>query len=230
MLDKINNVCMWLSDVIIVISMGLIILYGVKHFFKKGKAFYARLITLGMGCYATGTLYHLCQTVTSDDVAEGFTATYLGKMGFFLFLFTANYGQMDGLLDDGNVRFKKSRYIALAAPIAAALLFIPCLIVEMPFYTKLSFALIWICAIFSLYYNFKHAIIDDCGFGFVKAIRPYNASAVALTFIELVQLVLWSYYDIDAGFILIAITSTLFSIMAVITIINLKRGIEAWTI
>ena len=230
MLDKINNVCMWLSDVIILISMIFIILYGVKHFFKKGKAFYARLITLGMACYAMGTLYHLCQTLTADDVTEGFTSSYLGKMGFFLFLFTANYGQMDSLLDDGHICFKKSRYIAIIAPIVAGLLFIPCLVVEMPLSTKISFGLVWVCAILSAYYNLKHTIIDDCGFGFAKGIRPYNACAVALTFIEFVQLVIWSNYDIDGGFILIAITSTLFSVMAIITMINLKRGIEAWTI
>ena len=230
MLDKLNHICMWLSDVIILIAMVSIILYGVKYFFKKGKAFYARLITLGMGCYTMGTLYHLCQTLTLDEVTEGFTSSYLGKMGFFLFLFTANFGQMDTLLDDGNQCFKQSRYVAIIAPASAALLYVPCLIAEMPFYTKLSFALVWICAMLSLYYNLKHAIIDDCGFGFAKAIRPYNSCAVVLTFIELIQLVLWSYYDIDGGFILIAITSVLFSIMAVITMINLKRGIEAWTI
>ena len=230
MFEKINQVCMWLSDVIILIAMIFIILYGVKHFFQKGKAFYARLIILGMGCYTMGTLYHLCQTLTFDEVTEGFTSTYLGKMGFFLFLFTANYGQMDSLLDDGHPRFKKSRYTAIAAPIAAGILFIPCLFANAPFYTKLSFALVWICAIFSVYFNFKHTVIDDCGFGFAKAIRKYNACAVALTFIELIQLVFWNYYEIDGGFIWIAITSTIFSVMAIITIINLKRGIDAWTI
>lgn len=230
MIDKINHICMWLSDVIILISLISLILFGVKHFFKKGKAFYARLVTLAMACYAMGTLYHLCQTFTSDEVVEGFTSSYLGKMGFFLFLYTANYGQINSLLDDGHPRFKKSRYIAFVAPVVAALLFIPCLIADMPVYTTLSFALVWACAMLSVYYNLKHAVIDDCGFGFAKAIRPYNACAVALTFIELVQLLFWVYYDIEGGFIWITITSILFSIMAIVTMINLKRGIEAWTI
>ena len=230
MIEKINDICMWLSDLIILVSMISLILYGVKHFFKKGKAFYARLVTLGVGCYTMGTMYHLCQTLTSDHVAEGFTSTHLGKMGFFLFLFTANYGQMDSLLDDGNPRFKKSRYIALIAPIVSVLLFVPCLMVDMPVVTKIAFGLVWICATLSVYYNLKHSIIDDCGFGFAKAIRPYNASAVVLTFVELVQLLLWSVYDIDYGFIYIAISSLVFSIVAIITMINLKKGVEAWTI
>ena len=230
MIDKINHICMWLSDVIILISLISLILFGIKHFFKKGKAFYARLVTLAMACYAMGTLYHLCQTLTSDKVVEGFTSSYLGKMGFFLFLYTANYGQINSLLDDGNPRFKKSRYIAVSAPIVAGLLFIPCLVADMPVYTTFSFALVWVCAMLSVYYNLKHAVIDDCGFGFAKAIRPYNASAVVLTFIELIQLLFWVYYDIDGGFIYITITSILFSIMSIVTMINLKRGIEAWTI
>jgi hypothetical protein len=100
----------------------------------------------------------------------------------------------------------------------------------MPISTKVAFALVWMCALMSSYYNLKHAIIDDCGFGFAKAIRPYNISAVVLTFIELPQLVLWAYYDIDYGFIMIAGTSLLFCIGAVIMMINLKKGVEAWTI
>lgn len=230
MMDELNQISMWLSDVIILVTTITLFIYGIKHFFKKGRAFYPCFITLGVGCYAMGTLYHLCQTLTVDEISEGFTATYLGKMGFFLFLFTANYGQMDGLLDDGNECFKKSRQIALVAPIVAGLLYIPCLVVEMPITTKITFGLVWICALSSVYYNLKHAVIDDCGFGFAKAIRPYNAWAVALTFIELVQLVLWAYYDIEGGFILIAITSIIFSVALVMTVINLKRGIEAWTI
>ena len=80
---------------------------------------------MAFGCYAMGSLYHLCQSITTDEVAEGFTAAYLGRIGFFLFLFTANFGQMDALLDDRTTALKKFSYIALLAPVAAPPLFAP---------------------------------------------------------------------------------------------------------
>lgn len=73
-----------------------------------------------MGCYAMGSFYHLCQTITTEEIVDGFTAVYLGRIGFFPFLFTANFGQIDGLLDDRTPMMKKYRYIAFLAPVADA--------------------------------------------------------------------------------------------------------------
>lgn len=227
-----NNemLCMYLADSIALISTTAAFIYGVKNFFKKGKAFYLQIVTMAMGCYAMGSFYHLCQSLTFEDVIEGFTAAYLGKIGFFLFLFTANFGQMDGLLDDRTAQMKKSRYIAFLAPLTVILLYIPCVVTEMPLSTKITFGLVWISALFSSYFNFKHAIIKDLGYGFVNAIRPYNISALVITFLELLLLVMWSNYDIKFMFLAIALTSGAFGIMCVVTMVLLKKGVEAWKI
>lgn len=185
---------------------------------------------MAMGCYAMGSFYHLCQSITTGDLADGFTAAYLGRIGFFLFLFTANYGQMDGLLDDRTPSLKKFRYIALIAPVTAALLYLPCFFAEMLYSTKISLSFLWMAAIFSSYFNFKHAIISDLGFGFVKAIRPYNICALILTFLELILQVLWAYYVDDYILIVIMFVTVIFSAMSILTIVTLKRGVEAWKI
>ena len=227
MLDK---VCFYVADIVpFLASLGAFI-YGVKHFFKKGKAYYLQIVTMAFGCYAMGSFYYLCQSITAEEVPEGFTAAYLGRIGFFLFLFTANFGQMDGLVDDRTPALKKFSYIALLAPVAATLLYLPCLIADMHYSTKISLAFIWISAIFSSYFNFKHAIISDLGYGFVKAIRPYNICALILTFTELVLQVLWVHYDINYGFVIIAFVSAIFSVMCAVTMVALKRGVEAWKI
>ena len=100
----------------------------------------------------------------------------------------------------------------------------------MHYSTKISLAFIWISAIFSSYFNFKHAIISDLGYGFVKAIRPYNICALILTFTELVLQVLWVHYDINYGFVIIAFVSAIFSVMCAVTMVALKRGVEAWKV
>ena len=112
--------CLWAADILPLLATLGTFIYGVKNFFKKGKAFYLQIVTMAMGCYAMGSFYHLCQSITTGDLADGFTAAYLGRIGFFLFLFTANYGQMDGLLDDRPPSLKKFRYIALIAPVTVA--------------------------------------------------------------------------------------------------------------
>ena len=225
-----DEICFWAADIIPLLACLVTFIYGVKNFFKKGKAYYLQIVTMAFGCYALGSFYHLCQTITTEEVAEGFTAAYLGRIGFFLFLFTANFGQMDGLLDEKTQPFKKFRYIALIAPVVAVLLYLLCLLTDMHYSTKISLAFIWISAIFSSYYNFKHAIISDLGYGFAKAIRPYNICALILTFTELILQVLWCNYDIDYGMIIIAFVSVVFSVMCPVTIIALKRGVEAWKV
>ena len=229
-MTTLKDVCIFVADIAPLLTCLGTFIYGVKHFFKKGKAYYLQIVTMGMGCYAMGSFYHLCQSITTGDIADGFTAAYLGRIGFFLFLFTANFGQMDGLLDDRTPSLKKYRYIALIAPATAALMYLPCAFADMPYSTKISLSFLWIAAIFSSYFNFKHAIISDLGFGFVKAIRPYNICALILTFTELLLQVLWAYYDSAYILIAIMIVTVVFSVMSVVTMIALKRGVEAWKI
>ena len=229
-MDILNEICFWIAETVPLLATVTTFIYGVSRFFKKGKAFYLQIVTMAIGCYAMGSLYHLCQSIATEEVTDGFIAAYLGRIGFFLFLFTANFGQMDGLLDDRTPLMKKYRYIALAAPLAVALLYIPCALTDMPMSTKISLVPLWIAAMFSSYFNFKHSIISDLGYGFVKAIRPYNICALMLTFTEITLQVLWANYDLKFGLVAIAAVSILFSVMSVVTVVALKRGVEAWKI
>ncbi|MBR4874066.1 MAG: hypothetical protein IKV00_09540, partial [Clostridia bacterium] len=172
-------------------------------------------------------IYHLCQTLTTETVLEGFTPAYLGRIGFFLFLITASYGQMDRIVDDGSAKIRPTRYIALAAPVAAALLFVPnALIDDLPLATKVSVLLVWLPGVVSVYYNLKHAIIPDCDFGFIKAIKPYNILAVCLGFAELLCLTAWDYlYNVP-----LVLSTVVFAVLCVAMMIIARKGAEKWTI
>ena len=81
---------------------------------------------------------------------------------------------MDRIVDDGSKKFRPARFIALIAPLCAILLYLPNgLMEDLPLATKIAALLVWIPAIFSVYYNLKHAIIPNFDFGFIKAIKPY---------------------------------------------------------
>ena len=220
-------ICMWIAEIVPLLATLFSFTYGLIKFFKRGKPLFLQSITMAMGCHALGSIYHLCQTLTTETVLEGFTPAYLGRIGFFLFFITASYGHMDRIVDDRTEKMRPSKYIALIAPIAAALLFLPnALMEDLPFKTKITVSLVWVPAMVSVYFNLKHAIIPDCDYGFIKAIKPYNFCAVCLGFAELLCLTAWNYlYNTQ-----LVITSILFAVICVVTIITAKIGAEKWKI
>lgn len=226
-MEDIDLICLWIAELVPLCATLFSFIYGINKFFKKGKPLFLQSITMAMGSHALGSIYHLCQTLTNETVLEGFTPAYLGRIGFFLFLIAASYGQMDRIVDDGSKEIRPTRYIALLAPFAAILLYLPNGFMEdLPTATKISALLVWLPATVSVYYNLKHAIIPDLDFGFIKAIKPYNIVAVCLGFAELLCLTAWDYlYNAP-----LVITSLLFAGLCVTMMLVAKKGAERWTI
>lgn len=226
-MELCEMICILIADLVPFFSALISFIYGIKHFFKKGKALYLQSITMAMGCYSLGCLYHICQTLVSFTIVEGFTPAYLGHIGFFLFFITASYGQMDRIVDDGSRAMLPSRYIAAIAPLGAILLYIPnALIDDVSFSTKITYLCVWIPAAVSMYFNLKHAIIPDMDFGFIKAIKPYNILAVCLGFSELVYLTAWNFFYPFP----MAISALIFGALFPISIMEAKKGAEKWII
>ena len=224
---NLETICVVIAETVPLFATLFSLIYGLKHFFKKGKPLFLQTITMAMASHALGSIYHLCQTLTSDTLIEGFTPAYLGRIGFFLFIITASYGQMDRIVDDGSAKMKPSRYIALLAPICAVLLYIPNYIIEVVrIQKKIVYALVWIPAVVAVYFNLKHAIIPNMDFGFIKAIKPYNVLILCLSFSELACLTAWDYYEI----VPLAISSVVFGGLCISTMIAAKKGAEKWTI
>ena len=226
-MEKTEMICMWIAELLPLSATIFSFIFGLNRFFKRGKPLFLQSITMAMACHSLGTIYHLCLILTSETVFDGFTPAYLGRIGFFLFFIAASYGQMDRIIDDGTPAIRPSRYFALVAPVCAMLLYIPnACIVGLPIATKISALLVWIPALFSVYFNLKHAIIPDCDFGFVKAIKPYNLLAVGLGFAELLCLTAWNYNHSVS----MVITSVIFSALCIAIMIAAKKGAEKWTI
>lgn len=225
-MNHINTISLWIAELVPLIATLFSLIYGLVHFFKKGKPLFLQSLTMAMACYFLSVSYHLCQTFTSEIIMEGFTPAYLGRIGFFMFFITASYGQLDRIVDDRSPKMRRARLIAFIAPICAALLYIPNYMADSPISTKISYALIWLPATASVYFNLKHAIIPDFDFGFIKAIKPYNVFVLCLSFSELLCLTAWDYFDS----IWVAIMSSVFGILCVCTMISAKGGVEKWTI
>jgi hypothetical protein len=133
---------------------------------------------------------------------------------------------MDGIMDDGSPQIKKCRYIAFLGPAAAIILWIPNMFSDAPLATKIVYSILWIPAIFSSYFNLKHAIIPDMGFGFVKAIRPFNISAFSFTVLQLFHLTLWNFCD----WIPLLISGILFGSSCIVMIVMADKGVKKWAL
>ena len=226
-MEGADLICMWIAELVPLCATLFSFIYGIIHFFKKGKPLFLQSITMAMGSHALGSIYHVCQTLTTETVIEGFTPAYLGRIGFFLFFIAASYGQMDRIVDDGSKKLRPARFIALLAPLCAILLYLPNgLMEDLSLATKIAVLLVWLPAIFSVYYNLKHAIIPNFDFGFIKAIKPYNILAVCLGFAELLCLTAWDYlYNTQ-----LVISTIIFAVLCVALMIAAKKGAERWTI
>lgn len=226
-MEGIDLICMWIAELVPLCATLFSFVYGIINFFKKGKPLFLQSITMAMGSHALGSIYHVCQTLTTEMVIDGFTPAYLGRIGFFLFFLVASYGQMDRIVDDGSKKLRPARFVALLAPLGAILLYLPNgLMEDLPVATKIAVLLVWLPAIFSVYYNLKHAIIPNFDFGFIKAIKLYNILAVCLGFAEMLCLTAWDYlYNTQ-----LVISSVVFAGLCVALMIAAKKGAERWTI
>ena len=157
--------------------------YGEIRFSRAGKnMLYAQMITLSMLCITLGRLYNIIRLATDDSITGSFQLGFLGTLGSLLFFFSANFGAVDSLVDDGSKIMKKYRLIALAAPAAAIVLYV-CLFLlgDVTLLWRVQGAVLTLLVIPASYYSLKHLIIPDVEFGIVKCLRPYNLMVLIYT-------------------------------------------------
>jgi hypothetical protein len=228
-MNKMDMIFIMIAELVPLAATLFCLVYGLKHFFKKGKPLSMQSVTMAMASHALGSIYHLCQTLTSEAHMhiDGFTPAYLGHIGFFLFILTASYGQLDKIVDDDSKKMRPARLCALIAPVCVFLLYSPIAYIEdVPKSTQIVYLFVWIPAMFSVYFNLKHAIIPDFDFGFIRAIKPFNWFVLLLSFSELLCLTAWMYdYPIP-----MAVSAIVFAVLCIGTMVSAKKGVEKWTI
>ena len=97
---------------------------------------------------------------------------------------------------------------------------------DVPKSTQIVYLFVWIPAMFSVYFNLKHAIIPEFDFGFIRAIKPFNWFVLLLSFSELLCLTAWMYdYPIP-----MAVSAIVFAVLCIGTMVSAKKGVEKWTI
>lgn len=217
----------WISSGLpLLCSVVALVLY--KGMWLNGKkALFPKLVSLGVACVALGSLSDVTYLLVRNTQTNGFYIGFLGIIGCFLFLLSANYGQLDRLFDDSSKSFFKYRFIALLAPLSIVAIFIPVFFApNLPVAMRVFAFVGWLPVICASYYNLKHAVLPDCGFVFVKAVRAYNIAAVVLELFYTVYIVM-RVYQLTVG---VLISSVVISASLVILLHLAKKGVSKWTI
>ena len=214
-----------MSFIVFVLSM-IGYAYGTHFFLVKRKALYTQMITAAVGCFMFSSLFEFLFLLAHKQAIVGFHVGMIGVIGGFFFFFTANYGQMDGLVDDRSNKFLKTRLIALIDPIVIIALYVVFFILVKNTELRVVIGIVAMFIATSGYYNFKHIIIYDVELGIVDQIRLYNVLAsvsgvlAMLRYIGQYAKINWLYY---ASSIAVAI------VIMLITPV-LKKGVMRWTI
>ena len=200
--------------------------YGFIKFFKPKKAGYAQMITLAVGSVAFGRLYQVVRLLTGGEIVDRFQLGILGIIGSLLFLFSANFGLMDSIVDDGSKQFLKYRFIPLAAPaVCAALYFIFICFADVSGFAKITGAFITIFVMLASYYHLKHLIIPDVDFGIINCLKAYNLLALLYSFFCVAEMI-----AVSRGLeIITAIVGVIMGGLLIATVFSVERGIKKWT-
>jgi len=201
-------------------------IYGLVRFFGKESPLYSKMIVFGIGCAMLGRLFETLQFFTLGELQGGFHVGMLGILGSFLFFFAANYGQMDALVDDKSVKFRKYRLIALLGPLTTAALFVISVLLSGVGKNTVYNTLLAFTVINASYFHLKHLIIPDVEGGIVRSIRAYNLMALIYALLCMAEMILWA---VPGAFVFRVLVYSCLCVSFVVFIPVLARGISKWS-
>ena len=162
----------------------------------------------------------------NGELGSGFNVGMLGIIGSFLFFFSANYGQMDSIVDDGSVKYRKTRIISFAAPLVVVAIW--CVIAAT---RGIDESTVWVgvemlFVALASYYHLKHLIIDDVSFGLIRSIRSYNLLSLVYALLCMSEGLVECF---NLPTVCIVIVYILECIVLLVFVPVLERGVKKWT-
>ena len=220
------NYFLLFSNLAMFICMAISFTYGVIRFFKKGKALYLQMIVGGLGCMMLGRAFQFITLLTRGALPRGFHVGLLGIVGGFVFFLSANYGQMDKLLDDGAKENRKYRLLALLAPLLMAGICALLFLFDVGTESLIVYGAMIAIMMLASYFNLKHFIFPDVEFGIIRSIRGYNLIALLLAILSAGEIILL----IHGEQIPLLILYVAICVVSVAIVPVLEKGVKKWTI
>lgn len=205
-------------------------IYGLLAVFKKQSPLYFKLLFLGVGCFLLQDLYYLVDYVCTGSISMDFSFASFGAGGCYAFMFSANYGIFDGIMDDGLESALKARKLGFIAPIILALIVCYSGYVWLTNGGAVSASVLLLIsklpAFPASYYHLKHLIIKDESNYMLTFLRPCNIMALCVILIDFLYEGMNSCGYHTAAFI----TNLLLPISLFGMMVAANRGCKKWMI
>ena len=219
------NWYLWANIITAVGALGGFI-YGAVLFFRPKRAVYFQMITFAVGCMAFGRIYQVIRMLTVHDITSQFHLGVLGVVGSLIFLFSANYGAMDGLADDGSAEFRKYRIIPLSVlALVLAVYFVFFLFTDQPLLVKIMAGVISINVMHAAYFNLKHFIFPDVEYGVIRCLKAYNLLALIFELLCVAEMLTMSR-DLQ---VLTFVIGILMGVVLPMMVVAVDRGGKKWS-
>lgn len=151
---------------------------GARLFFKKKKPMYFQLLTCAAGCFMLKALSEVVTALCGGSELP-VTVGLLGLFGCLFFLLSANYGQLDGIVDDRAEKSGRARALAFAAPLLLGAALITLLVLSnVGTFSVIVYAIVLVPLLPASYFNLKHLLLPIDPFGFLRATRLCNVTAL----------------------------------------------------
>lgn len=178
------------TNLYMLICSGFGTFFGIAQFMRKKRPpMYFLFILFAIMSAFLSRIYYFVNIAMYGSVPDVFNLGFIGYAAMFLYMFFANYGQIDCLVDDRKTLKLRYRIIPVILPAAELLFaFYSLLFGSVDITIRISFVVISVIAGFSGYLNIKHFIIPDVDFGIVKSIRGYNLIAFLIGIFSLTEI------------------------------------------
>ena len=198
---------------------------GAYRWLRPKKPLYASMIVLGLGCVMLGRLFQCVWLWTGAGLTERFQIGVLGGAGAFSFFFSANFGQIDSLVDDGGERYRAFRLAAWAGPLGIAALYAVILLSPARAQLKAAFGFTAFLIALASYFHVKHLLIPDVDYGVVRCQRPYNALALGMGAASMLEMIALTRNMKT----LFALAGAALCVLSLVLVPVLNRGVKRWT-
>ena len=216
-----------IADIIMCAASFISFMYGLCTILVKKSALYLKMVVMAVACIMISRINIMLQYLTNGEEIQIFHVGLLGLVGCFMFLLSANYGEIDRLADDGSRHFLKYRLLSWLAPVILLVVYVQAFLMGVHVSQSRTFicSVVMLVLLIASRFHLKHLIFPDVDYGIVRQIRGYNTLALILCLATTVLLM----GDITDNSVLFFGAGIVMSVCCLIILPLLRREAARWT-
>ena len=181
------------ANVTLCISALAGFVYSLIKVFGHRKSLYLKMVGCALGCLFLERLSTMVEIIVSSEMPDLFHVSTFGNIGYSMFMFSANYGTINSLTDDGSAALSKYRLRACLAPLLFAIAAIIILISPANISVSIPCAIEVLFMGATAYYDFKAVIIPERYMGLLSSLTEFHILSLIMFLCLMNENVLWCY-------------------------------------